>query len=435
MRPAFDRAAVPAIVRFYLPLSRAWAAGLAAHGDANVLMSLAPELAGRPRLAARALRGLTPRAEEFADATSAWEAAFFGAGEQDPAGLAPLEERRSRAAQALMLGRLDFLPAHLIKRFPAMAWATAGREAVARRHGPRLLAPGAGFPLPDEPPALEMSRVIEGPKFDTHWLRAPTALGEGGDTLWARVERPRGAGPHPVLIFTHGVFMETEFWQEKNSPAKSLAASGLAMVRPEGPFHGRRRVAGSFGGEQVMSLGPMGLLDYFEAHVRELGILTGWAHQTFGGPVAVGGVSLGALAAQLVASAAGHWPAAMRPDAFFLVATSDSMVSVAMEGSLPRALGAPRVLAAHGWNRRALEQWSPLLDPGERPAVAPDKIVMVLGKRDRVTPYAEGQRLVRRWGVPQGNVFLRDFGHFTTSFSLYGDPAPLLRLRAILAAA
>jgi hypothetical protein len=435
LRPAFDRLAVPAIARFYLPLSRAWAAGLAAGGDADSLLSAAPQLAGRPRVAERALRRLVPRAREFATASTDWEAAFFGAREQDPVGLALKEERRVRAAQALMLGRLDFLSAHLVKRFPAIAWAMAGKEEVTRRHGQRLSGPGARFPLAHEPPAMEKSRVIEGPGFDTHWLRARTSVGGNQDTLWARVERPHGAGPHPVLIFTHGIFMENEFWQEPDSPAKSLAASGLAVIRPEGPYHGRRRVAGSFGGEQVMAHGPMGLLDYFEAHVRELGMLTGWARQTFGGPVAVGGVSLGALAAQLVAGAAGHWPTEMRPDAFFLVTTSDSMVNVALEGSLPLALGASRMLADHGWSRESLAHWHALLDPIDGPTVAPDKVVMVLGQRDEITPYAKGQRLVRRWGVPEANVFLRDLGHFTTSLGLYRDPAPFARLRAVMAAA
>ncbi len=138
MRPAFDRAAVPAIARLYLPLSRAWAAGLAAQGDAERLIAEIPDLAGRRRTVERSLRRLAPRARGFAAAATAWEAAFFGGGEHGPAGLALMEERRARAAQALMLGRLDFLPAHLVKRFPAIAWAMAGHEAVARRHGPRL---------------------------------------------------------------------------------------------------------------------------------------------------------------------------------------------------------------------------------------------------------------------------------------------------------
>jgi len=435
LRPAYDRLAVSAIARLYLPLSRAWAGGLDADGDVDSLMSLVPQFAGRPRRAAKVLRRLAPRAHEFYAATTDWEAAFFGGSEQEPAALSLMEERRARTAQALMLGRLDFLPAHLVNRFPAIAWAMAGQDEVVRRHGHRLSAPSAQFPLPEEPPAMESSHVIAGLEFDTHWLRAPTTLGESHDTLWARVERPHGAGPHPVLIFTHGICMENEFWQEPNSPAKSLAASGLAVIRPEGPYHGRRRVAGSYGGEQVMAHGPMGMLDYFEAHVRELGVLTGWAGETFGGPVAVGGLSLGALTAQLVAGAAGHWTAHMRPDAFFLVTTSDSMVNVALEGSLPRAVGASRMLTEHGWSRDSMEQWQPLLDPMERLAVAPDKVVMVLGKRDEITPYAEGQRLVRRWGVPEANVFLRDLGHFTTSVGLYRDPAPFARLRAVMDAA
>ncbi len=433
-RPLFDRLALPAIARLYLPLSRAWASGLVAKGDADHLIALCPELSGRPRAAERALGRLAPRARSFAEASARWEAAFFGDERHDPAALSQIETRRAISAQALMAGRLDFLSAHLAKRFPAVAWDIAGQEAVARRHGSRLSTPAAGFPQADETPPITLSQTVGRPGFQTQWLRAPTSVGGIPDTLWARVDRPLDDGPHPVLIFTHGICMETEFLHELGGPAARLAASGWVVIRPEGPYHGRRRVAGSYGGEQVMSLGPMGLLNYFESHVRELGVLTDWARATFGGPVALGGVSLGALTAQLLVSAACHWPKAMRPDAYILVTTSDSMVSVALEGGLPVALGAPRVLAEEDWDRAKLARWQLLLDPGDGLSVAPDKIVMVLGERDCITPYAEGQRLRHRWGVPEENVFLRDLGHFTASLGLYRDLGPFQRLRTVLAA-
>ena len=434
LRPAFDRLAVPALTRLYFPLSRAWAAGLAADGDVDRLIAQLPALEKKPGAARRALRRLAPRAEAYGEATRRWQEALFGGSMAGTANLGALEAGRASAAQALMAGRLAFLGAHIGTPFDAVAWSIAPRDEVMARHGHRLTGVSARFPLPDAPPPIEESRSIEGNGFSTNWLRAPSRVGDGADTLWARVERPLGEGPHPVLIFTHGIAMETEFWQEVDGPAQRLAAAGLVVVRPEGPFHGRRRVPGSYGGEPVWGRGPMGLLDYFEAHVRELGILTAWARRTFGAAVAVGGVSLGALTAQLAVTAASHWRACARPDAAFLVTTSDSIVTVAQEGGLPVALGTRAKMAESGWTDKSLGQWAPLLDPVDLPAVPADRIVMVLGRRDTLTPYPQGQRLARRWGVTGENLFLHDLGHFTASLSLYRDFGPFDRLRAVLAA-
>ncbi len=63
-------------------------------------------------------------------------------------------------------------------------------------------------------------------------------------------------------------------------------AEGIRVIRPEGPWHGRRRLPGTYGGEPVLARGPGGLLDYFHAHVIELGRLVAWARATRGGPVA-----------------------------------------------------------------------------------------------------------------------------------------------------
>ncbi len=436
LRPVYDRWAVPAIARLYLPLSRAWAAGLAAEGDTDCLHTLLPGLALGSRGAERALRRLGTRADCYARASARWEQALFGPEAPDPDDLAGIESRRAETAQALMLGRLAFLRAHLQgSEFAPVQWDIAGPDEVSRRHGHRLGGPSAPFPVPGALPALEVSRSVPGDGFRTQWLRGATNVGGSPDTLWARVERPPGDGPHPALIFSHGICMETEFFHEIGSPAQRLAASGIAVIRPEGPYHGRRRIAGCYGGEPVLARGPLGLLDYFETHVRELAQLTAWARRNLGGPVAVGGVSLGALTAQLTAGAARHWPPEMRPDAVFLVTASASMLAVALEGSLPRALGTAQLLAAHGWDREILSQWLPLLEPDGDPAVPGNRIVVVLGRRDDITPYAEGERLVRRWRVPRENVFLRDLGHFTTALDLYRDMSPFERVGAILAAA
>jgi hypothetical protein len=431
LRPAYDRMAVWAISRHYFPLSRAWAAALAAEGDADRLAAAIPAYAGRRRAADQALTRLGPRIETYEAAVRRWEDAFFGSALPDAGALADIERSRALAAQSLMLGRVEFLRHRLAKGVPPIAWSMVDREAVELRHGRRLAAPAAAFPAAGVA-RFDTSRVITGPRFDTHWLRTPSDVGGESETLWARVERPHGEGPHPVLIFTHGICMEMEYWLEEDGPAQRLAASGLAVVRPEGPYHGRRRRTGYFGGEPVFALGPMGMLNYFEAHVRELGELIAWARAEFGGPVAVGGVSLGALSAQLVVGAAAHWPPEMRPDAALLVTSSASVLEAAVAGSLPRAIGAADILDREGWTRDRLEHWAPLLQPGGAQALAGEKIVMLLGRRDTITPYAEGEALVRKWQVPDVNLFQRDLGHFTASLSLYRDPAPFDRLRAVL---
>jgi hypothetical protein len=60
--------------------------------------------------------------------------------------------------------------------------------------------------------------------------------------------------------------------------------------------------------------------------------------------------------------------------------------------------------------------------------MAPEDIVVVLGRRDNVTPYARGAALVARWGVPQSNLFQRELGHFSVPLGLLGDRQPLTRL-------
>ena len=59
-------------------------------------------------------------------------------------------------------------------------------------------------------------------------------------------------------------------------------------------------------------------------------------------------------------------------------------------------------------------------------------IVMVLGMRDDVTPYARGAAMAERWGVPADNLFRRDQGHFSVPVGLMSDPEPLTRLVARL---
>ena len=149
--------------------------------------------------------------------------------------------------------------------------------------------------------------------------------------------------------------------------------------------------------------------------------------------MALSGISLGALTAQLVADHCGRWPRDAQPDAVLLITTTGDMAKGALRGSLSGMLHIHRRLSEAGWKEDDIERWTPLIEPGDRPALDPDNIVMALGDADTVTPYEGGKALARRWGIPPDNLLVKHQGHFSTALGLYGDRAPLDRLAQIMA--
>lgn len=437
LRPWFDRTALKLLVGWYFPLSRAWAAAVAAGGEPERFFARCPGGRRTDRLIGRVLALVERRREGLAEADARWEEAFFGPG---PA-LPEIEAGRLRAAAALMGLRTAFAPMHLERPFAPIAWDIEDPASVEDRHGARRAHPETAFaPAADaaDLQAIEASRgFLYGDRVDG-WVRFPAPVGAVGRPAYARVSMPVAAAapgnraPLPSVIFAHGIGMEQEFWGMTRDPLNGLAGMGIRIIRPEAPWHGRRRAAGSFGGEPIIARGTGGLLDFFQAAVAEIGRLIAWARATRGGPVAIGGVSLGALTAQLVAVVARNWPEAMRPDALLLVAPSHSMTRVVFEGSLSLALGEPRALRAAGWSLADIAQWLPLLEPRGEPVVPRERIIVVLGEADDVTLAEGGEALVVDWRVPEANVFRCAAGHFSTSLGLSRDGAPIGRLVALL---
>ena len=249
---------------------------------------------------------------------------------------------------------------------------------------------------------------------------------------WAQVVTPADVQDPPTLVFPHGICQEREFWDFSPDPVASLVAAGVRLVLPEAPYHGRRRLAGCYGGEPFLARAPLGGLDFCQAAVAEVARLLAWARETTAGPVALGGVSLGAITAQLAASAARHWPEEMRPDALLLLTTSGDMSGMMLEGGLSQALGLPTRLREADWTRETLGPWLSLVEPGDAPGLAPEQVVMVLGEADTITPYGGGLALAERWGVPQANRFISPRGHFTAYFGVAGEPAPLRHFLEVL---
>ncbi len=65
--------------------------------------------------------------------------------------------------------------------------------------------------------------------------------------------------------------------------------------------------------------------------------------------------------------------------------------------------------------------------------MSPDRVVMVLGAADTLTPYSGGAALAEAWEVPPQNLFVRRRGHFTVGLDAYNDATPLRRLAEIVA--
>ncbi len=431
--PWMDRVALGLIVRWHLPLSRAWASAQASDGSPAAFwdgVGLTEPKGGRERARAKtAVAAVLRRGVTYREAEAAWQSAFFSPHKIAPGHLSRLQARRVAAAEAFMLSRGRFLGLHLRRDLPTVRWQVATPEAVEADHGRRLADPEAAFPA-IEGAEFAQSQASEGRHGALSWIRFPAPL---GDTAWARVTAPRDAADPPTLIFLHGITIETEMWRDSLDPVGLLARQGIRVIRPEGPWHGRRCPPGYYGGEPILGRGPLGLLDLFRNWVAETSAWIAWARRTSRGPVAVGGISLGALTGQLVLTAARSWPESQRPDAALLMAGSGDLLATGYEGALPTALEMRPRLAAAGWDEAKVGHWLPLLEPQGRPAPAPERILMLIGRADEVAPAETALALARCWELPDANVLLRRHqGHFTLDLGVTTDPGPLLALARLL---
>jgi hypothetical protein len=431
MRPWFDRVALATVAHWLFPLSRAWAAATTAEDPSALAQAIGGARLPMAQLA-RVWRLTRQYRHRYEEAAAAWEHAFFGPGAPSRPSLDEAERRRARTALAFSNARSSFLPFHLVRRLPAVAWAVPRPDEVeASRHAARAADPAAAFPARTAD-AAEVSRELPRENAVHSWVRLPSVVGERPEPAWARVIAPRGVADPPTVVFLHGLAMELEFFASDGGIAASLLDAGIRVIQPEGPWHGRRRRPGYYGGEPVISAGPLGMIELFEAWVGEAAAWIAWSRHTSRGKVGLSGLSLGALTSQLAVTVAGSWPMAAQPDALLLIATSGDVVEVGAGGSLGLALGAPPRLEEAGWTAEELTRWRPLLEPSQPPAIDPGCILMVLGEADDLTPYRGGAALAERWRLPPANVFARHQGHFSVALDLARRSEPLARLAAML---
>lgn len=431
-RPWLDRAAFGSLT-WYFPLSRLWAAANAAEGDPDRFAGEVPfEGADVPDgwLLDKALEGVCSAGRRYSRIQDQWEQVCFGGSVRAPGRIVEAELERRTAGRIWMASRGLMAPLLSSDGIPSVHWQTPDPTELMVELAPMLADPAAFYAPPDPLPAIDASHKVPGPEGMEFWLRFPS---KGGETAWAKVYEPENPADRlPTAILCHGLCVEQELWGTTAGIPHALIRQGVRVIAPEAPWHGRRMLPGRYGGEPMIATAPRGAPDLFRAALSEIATLTGWARGQGSHIVAVGGTSLGALTTQMAATRAKDWPAALRPDFLLLVTTSGSLRQVAVDGELGEVFGLGEALRNAGWTDELLQAMSPLTDPDDAPVMAPDRIVMVLGREDSVTAFDEGRDLAARWRVPEENLYIRDQGHFSAAVGVIHDDAPLQQLHEMM---
>lgn len=433
-RPWFDKVALRMLARWFFPLSRLWAAARAAEGSVDRYFTEAliePKGGSRP-FVERQLRRFEAVRHRVVDMEARWEVAFWGADVPPSSALAGIEHDRLFQRNGYNALRRLFVPLRLRGAVTPVCWDTPSPEDVAAIYGALVGDPARAFEAPDPMPQIVRSRALDLGDRREYWLRFASPSARMNDEVIARVYEPKGVADPPTIILGHGICVEFDHWRGLTDEARVLAALGNRVIRPEAPWHGRRVPPGRYGGEQFLSIAPLGALDFFTSAAREWSVLIDWCRRESDAPVGIGGTSLGAMTAQLVADKSCHWPERLRPDALLLITHCGRIEDAVAKGSLARVWGIEAQTRARGWTPEMMDSYAPLLDPTGSPVLAPENIVSVLGSHDDVTPYESGKALLERWDVPDENRFIWRCGHFSVPLAMLRDHTPLERFSEIL---
>lgn len=432
-KPWVDRVCLWGLRRL-LPASRAWAAAAATGGsldgfarELGMLGLPMPRLLPRKLAATHRLRLLSKAAQ------TRWAEIAFGESDGD---LAAAERERRRTAQSFMGNRLWYFVFAKRYQVSAVRYRTPAPDFAVAALSQVLADPDALFQAPDPLPQVERSGSIDHGDVIEYWLRFESGgVGdEPADTAYAHVYEPkqRAAAGLPSFFFAHGLAMELEMLTEGPRSFLDMARVGMRIVLPDGPGHNRRCKAGLYGGESFMTEPPVSGILHFVRAAREYAALIAWCRAQGPGRISLGGISLGALTAQVAASRWRYWPAEMKPDALFLVTTTARISALPLESSLGRVANLDDEVRRHGWAPEHFAALESITDASAEPPLDPANIVLMIGARDDVTPAAGGHLLAERWRVPKENLFVRNQGHFSAAIGLGVDPAPYARMFDIL---
>lgn len=416
-----------------LPASRAWAAAAHSEGSPERFAEIL-RLECAPTLLSGRLKRSAKLAKLSAHAQAQWERIAF---DKDNGDLHRAERVRRRAAEHFLGQRFQYWFFASRNSVPPVACDVPLPDSALSELGAALNNPNSLFRLPETLPNVEKSASIDHGDTIEYWLRFPgETLGER-DMAYVHVYEPKQAPSGkgvPSLIFGHGLAMELEMMTTEWRDFRNLARYGVRVLLPDAPGHNRRCRPGFYGGENFMVHAPISSVQLFKQVAQENAVMVQWCRAQGSQIVGLGGISLGALSSQVTAGRWNSWPASARADVLFLVTTTDRVSELALDSSLAKAAAVDGAVCKAGWKPEHFLKLAPLTDASNEPPLDPGRIVLVLGQRDDVTPYAGGERLAKLWRIPPENLYIRDQGHFSAAFGLGADPAPFDRVLRMLAA-
>lgn len=404
-----------------LPAARCWAA--AGAGDVDAFAKTLKLHAVPSGIAAR-VHQTAELGRISASAQARWIEAAFDHGSD----LLSAERARREAAHNYLGHRFNYIWFARRARVPAVQVDVPQPGDLAAVTGGQ--SPDAFFALPNDLPKVEVSHVIEHDDVREYWLRFPSP-DDGSDTCWVHVYEGKQKNL-PSLIFGHGFAMEMEMMRGDLRGYRGLAALGCRILLPDAPGHNRRTSPGLYGGESFMRRPPLSGLLHFRQTARELGTIIDWCRSNGSKHVALGGTSLGALTAQVLAERMGTWPENSKPDTLMLLTTTDKVSALTFNSSLATITRLDEAAKLAGWGEAEIAAMGRFTDSGATPPIDPERIVLLIGTRDDVTPYDGGRRMVENWRIPAENLFVREQGHFSAAIGLEADPAPFRRTIALL---
>jgi pimeloyl-ACP methyl ester carboxylesterase len=431
--PWFDGLSSWALRRFFFPASRLWAAAQVANGSPERFYQAAgiARSSNDNHLARTLARIETLRARALA-MEAEWQRVFFGPADTAAAYRAAVEAARLDASHEYNSARRLF-GRWLLRGVPPIRLETQSPDEVAAVYGERARDFARVAAAPATMPPIEVSRTVPAATGLDYWLRFRSPSSRLGDSVYARVHEPIGVSDPPTIIMGHGICVEFENWHGLIHEANTLCAAGFRVIRPEAPWHGRRTPPGNFGGERLVTHFPAALLDAFAGALQEWAVLADWSRRTSRGSLAFGGTSLGAQMAQLAADCATDGPEHLRPEGLFLVTHCGRMTDATVHGEMTEIFGTAHDVRAKGWTHESLDAVLGRLDPSPRPPVPAERIVSVIGSRDRVTPFGCAVPLIDAWKVPAANRFIWDRGHFSMPMTLIRNARPVERFREVMA--
>jgi hypothetical protein len=417
--------------RRVLPASRAWAAaaatGTSLEGFARQLglFGLPPRLRGT-LMGTHRLRLLSKAAQ------TRWAEIAFDGADGD---LAAAERERRSTAQSYLANRFRYVFFAKRYRVSAVRYRTPAPDFAIDALSQVLANPDALFQVSDPLPQIQRSGTVDHGDVIEYWLRFESqGVGDDPtDTAYVHIYEPKQhVGALPTFFFAHGLAMETEMMVDGPRSFLNMARVGMRVVLPDGPGHNRRCKPGLYGGESFLTEPPISGIQHFVRAAREYAAMIAWCRAQGPGRISLGGISLGALTAQVAASRWRYWPAECKPDALFLMTTTARVSALPLESSLGQMADIDTEVRRHGWKPEHFSALESITDASAEPPIDPANIVLMVGTRDDVTPAAGGHLLAKRWRVPKANLFVRDRGHFSAAIGLGVDPAPYARMFDIL---